>query len=47
LGFTVQDLDAAVAHCVDLISPPTNGEWGYRAVVADPEGRRVELVEAS
>jgi predicted enzyme related to lactoylglutathione lyase len=45
LGFEVENLDALFAQIADVISPPKKSEWGYRAVVADPEGRRVELVE--
>ncbi|TXF85029.1 glyoxalase/bleomycin resistance/extradiol dioxygenase family protein [Neolewinella aurantiaca] len=45
LGFEVENLDSLTAQIADVISPPKQSEWGYRAVVADPEGRRVELVE--
>lgn len=45
LGFEVTDLEAAVAGLTVVVSPPMQSEWGYRAVVADPEGRRVELTE--
>ena len=27
--------------------PATSSTWGYRAVVLDPEGRKVELIEKS
>jgi hypothetical protein len=30
-----------------VVSPPQETEWGRRAVIADPDGHRVELVEAS
>ena len=45
LGFEVEGLDRLIAQLPDVVSPPKRSEWGYRAVVADPEGRRVELVE--
>jgi len=45
LGFTVEDLDGAIVGLPDIVQTPQRSEWGYRAVVADPEGRRVELVE--
>jgi lactoylglutathione lyase len=45
LGFQVADLEAVIAKGVDVVSAPKLGQWGYRCVVTDPEGRRVELVE--
>lgn len=46
LGFTVADI-AAVMEVLqtDVLTEPTITEWGLRAVVVDPEGRRVELVQ--
>ncbi len=45
LGFEVEILEEAIAGLPDIVQAPQRSEWGYRAVVADPEGRRVELVE--
>lgn len=45
LGFTVENLDEAIAGLPDVVQAPERSAWGYRAVVADPEGRRVELVQ--
>lgn len=49
LGFSVEDVDGAVARSISvpgakLVSPVTDSEWGRRAVVADPDGHRVEIV---
>lgn len=50
IGFRVDGLNALIAllqeHKVTIISPPNNSPWGLRAVVDDPDGHRVELVEA-
>ncbi len=49
IGFRVPSVDAALASLADypeaVVSPPKNSEWGRRAVVADPDGHRVELLE--
>lgn len=46
LGFAVPDLDAVLARLgVAVVSGPQETEWGRRAVVHDPDGRKVELVE--
>lgn len=44
LGFMVNNLEEAIIGLPDIVQAPKHTEWGYRAVVADPEGRRVELV---
>jgi predicted enzyme related to lactoylglutathione lyase len=49
IGFAVEDVDRAVAMLrgaagAEVILPPTDSEWGRRAIVADPDGHRVELV---
>lgn len=50
LGFRVASLDTTMAALasagVQVITPPAQTEWGYRAVVLDPDGHRVELLEA-
>jgi lactoylglutathione lyase len=49
VGFSVPSLDAAMAALNDfpgaVLSPPKDSQWGRRAVVADPDGHRVELVQ--
>jgi len=49
LGFAVQKL-AAILPQLDaraIISLPQQQEWGYTALVKDPDGRKIELTEAS
>ena len=49
LGFEVENLDELMARLVaagvTVASPARRSEWGYRAVAADLEGMKVELVE--
>ncbi|TYQ24577.1 bleomycin resistance protein [Pseudanabaena sp. UWO311] len=49
LGFQVTSLEAAVSELkkygASIISAPANSPWGWRAVVSDPDGNRVELTE--
>jgi lactoylglutathione lyase len=49
IGFRVPSLDAAItsltAAPASIVSPPKQSEWGRRAVVKDPDGHRVELIE--
>jgi predicted enzyme related to lactoylglutathione lyase len=51
LGFRVASLAAVLADVEatggSIASPPQNSPWGFRAVVVDPDGHRVELVEES
>jgi lactoylglutathione lyase len=51
LGFDVADVraaaDALVAAGGVLQRAPAYGPWGLRAVVIDPDGRRIELTEPS
>ena len=50
IGFVVAALDELVADLAELgslIAPPKASPWGRRAVVADPDGHRVELIEAA
>ena len=47
LGFRVPSVDALLS-CLKptgtpVISPPKDSPWGRRAVIADPDGRAVEL----
>jgi predicted enzyme related to lactoylglutathione lyase len=50
IGFRVPSLDDTIAALTEfpgaVVSPPRDSEWGRRAVVADPDGHRVELVQA-
>lgn len=50
IGFRVPSVDAALAALRDypgaILTPATDSEWGRRAVVADPDGHRVELVQS-
>jgi predicted enzyme related to lactoylglutathione lyase len=49
IGFRVPSVDDTVAALSDypsaVITAPRDSEWGRRAVVADPDGHRVELVQ--
>lgn len=49
LGFAVNTLvkvvDALQALGITIVSQPKSTEWGYRAVVRDPDGRAVELYQ--
>ncbi|MEL6655632.1 MAG: VOC family protein [Bacteroidota bacterium] len=49
LGFQVKDLDHVINRVVkagqQVHTQPKQSEWGYRAVVQDPDGRKVELLE--
>jgi predicted enzyme related to lactoylglutathione lyase len=49
IGFSVPSLDETLAALADwpgaIVSPAKDSPWGRRAVVADPDGHRVELVQ--
>lgn len=49
LGFEVKALENLITSFDDwpgcVISPPQDSPWGRRAVISDPDGHRVELVE--
>lgn len=51
LGFQVASVDAAVEaarqNSETVLASPRRSRWGYCAVLADPDGRRVEIGEAS
>jgi lactoylglutathione lyase len=51
LGFTVSSLDETLQALANLgiipLSPPKQSAWGRRAVVLDPDGRAIEISEAS
>jgi lactoylglutathione lyase len=50
IGFRVPSVDAALAALADqpgaILLPAKDSEWGRRAVVADPDGHRVELLQS-
>lgn len=49
IGFRVRDVAAKFAHALavggEAISPPRESDWGTRAVIRDPGGHVVELLE--
>jgi lactoylglutathione lyase len=49
LGFQVSSVDTVVCELkkygASIVSPPADSEWGRRAIVADPDGHRVELTQ--
>src|SRR6266567_1847160 len=49
IGFEVPSVEDAVNAVRDaggtVATPPKESPWGLRAVVADPDGHRVELVQ--
>ncbi|MBL1175060.1 MAG: bleomycin resistance protein [Pantanalinema sp. GBBB05] len=49
LGFQVPSVDTVVRelkqHGASIVSSPEDSAWGRRAVVADPDGHRVELTQ--
>ncbi|MET3879818.1 VOC family protein [Chitinophaga sp. OAE865] len=49
LGFVVDNLSQTIQTLIDIgvkiISEPAHTEWGYTAVVQDPDGRKIELTE--
>jgi lactoylglutathione lyase len=46
IGFQVASIDAVIAACAaPVLSQPKLTPWGKRAVIQDPEGHKVELVE--
>jgi len=49
LGFTVDDLNKSIEKIksfgAKIVKEPASGEWGYAAVIEDPDGRKIELTE--
>lgn len=49
LGFQVSDVDSLVIRLqkenITVITKPSISEWGLRAVVVDPDGHRIELIQ--
>ena len=50
IGFRVPSVDSAIAALSDypgaVVTSARDSEWGRRAVVADPDGHRVELLQS-
>ena len=50
VGFRVASIEETIRAVADypdaIVSPPNDSEWGRRAVLADPDGHRVELLES-
>ena len=50
IGFEVRELGATIDRLVagrgKLVSPAKDSPWGRRAVVADPAGHKIELIES-
>ncbi|MEM9924698.1 MAG: VOC family protein [Cyanobacteria bacterium P01_D01_bin.50] len=48
LGFRVSSVDKAIEDLekigLTVLSPPKDSEWGRRAVILDPNGYKIELV---
>jgi predicted enzyme related to lactoylglutathione lyase len=49
LGFSVENLDEIFERLkqsgVQVVAEPKGTEWGYSAVVKDPDGRAIELTQ--
>jgi len=47
LGFDVDNLDELILKLegaqVEIIQNPTQTDWGYIAIIKDPDGRKIEL----
>src|SRR5580765_7082349 len=50
IGFRVASIEVILAALADyagaVVSPAKESEWGRRAVVTDPDGHRIELLES-
>jgi lactoylglutathione lyase len=51
LGFQVPSVDDLLsrlhAEGTEIVSAPKDSPWGRRAVVTDPDGHRIELIESA
>ena len=49
IGFNVPSIDSVISALSDypeaIISHPKDSPWGRRAVITDPEGHRIELLQ--
>lgn len=48
LGFTVANVDDIIKVLPEdnIITAPALTEWGYSAIIQDPDGRKIELLQA-
>lgn len=50
LGFDIDNLDDLILKLkqaqVEIIKNPTHTDWGYVAIIKDPDGRKIELKES-
>ncbi len=50
IGFSVPSIGSVLRTLEELgskiITPPQESPWGLRAVVADPDGHRIELIQS-
>ncbi|RYD19792.1 MAG: bleomycin resistance protein [Verrucomicrobiaceae bacterium] len=51
IGFSIPSMDDALEGLKDfpdsMLSAPADSPWGLRAVVVDPDGHRVELIQSN
>jgi lactoylglutathione lyase len=51
IGFSVSSVDEVIralsAYPTAVVSQSKDSEWGRRAIVADPDGHRIELLQVS
>ncbi len=51
LGFRVPSVHATLSTLqslgVSVLTPPKNSPWGRRAVIADPDGRAIEISQSN
>ncbi|MDB6024060.1 MAG: Glyoxalase/bleomycin resistance protein/dioxygenase [Verrucomicrobiales bacterium] len=49
VGFRVPSVDSVIGRLIEfpdsVVSPTKDSEWGRRAVLVDPDGHKVELLE--
>lgn len=49
LGFRVSSVDKVIKDLEEIetviVSPPKDSQWGRRAVILDPDGYKIELVD--
>jgi lactoylglutathione lyase len=49
IGFAVSSVDESIRALADyptaVVSPAKDSEWGRRAIVSDPDGHRIELLQ--
>lgn len=49
IGFRVPSMEATLTALSNypeaIVKPPRQSQWGLRAVLADPDGHRIELIQ--